>query len=250
MSEDFKKRIDLGRQSSMSIWYPKLVDLDIPQIKTEIIKVGNDILSAWIRKGKELPDKYKQTFEEQLNIFGTPLFLRTDQASMKHSWNDTCYIETKDDFENNLRKLLEEHEMNNMAGELQYDDIVFRELLDLETSFTCFGNGFPVNKEVRCFIKDGKIQDIRNYWVKDAIAQGNPVDVDWVIKLENLKALSTKDFDELHRQLNEVCKVFPEYWSVDFAKAKDGTWYLIDMARGEVSFQSDEIIQTNYSEKT
>jgi hypothetical protein len=131
-----------------------------------------------------------------------------------------------------------------MAGELGYEAIIFRELLDLETGFTCFYGDFPVNKEVRCFIKDGKIIDLRHYWVKAAVRDGTPQDPQWLSKLEKLKTYTEEDIKQIKFQLKEVCKVFDEYWSVDFAKAKDGTWYLIDMARGEVSYQSKEIIET------
>jgi len=243
--EEFQKRLELGKQSSMSLWYPEVSKLLIPQIETHIVKVGNDILSDWVRNDKQLSDKYWKLFEDAINkIDEFPIFLRTDQSSMKHSWKDTCYLKSRDNLKHNLSMLLEEHEMQNMVGELTYDDIVFRKFIPLETSFTCFHSNFPVNKEVRCFIKNGKILDLRHYWVKGAIESGTPDDDNWEIKLMRLKELTHPDINEIIKQLEKVCKVFNEYWSVDFAKSKDGIWYLIDMARGEVSYQSDEIIMT------
>jgi len=241
--EDFMKRIELGKESSMIIWQPKLNELPIPKIKTKIIPLRHDILEGWIRDKNKMPDSYWLKMDEAIKqVGGYPVFMRTDQSSMKHSWKNTCYVQSATDLQHNVSMLLEEHEMANMGGELTYDAIVFREFIPLESTFTCFNSNFPVNKEVRCFIKNGQVQSLRHYWIKGAIESGSPDVDDWEIKLEKLKELSKHDIEEIEEQLLEVCKVFKEYWSVDFAKSKEGIWYLIDMARGEVSYKSDEII--------
>ena len=239
----FEERVQLGKDSSLLIWYPKIKKLPIPQIKTEIANTGFKPLYNLVRSNTPLSDEVKNKLYKAMEKIGKyPMFMRTDQASGKHNWKRTCYIESKNALQKNLATLIEEHEMQNMAGELGYEAVVFRELLDLETGFNCFYGDFPVNKEVRCFIKNGKVESIRNYWVKKAVEEGDPKDEHWRIKLEKLKKYSKNDLEEIREQLKEVCKVFKEYWSVDFAKAKNGIWYLIDMARGEVSYQSEEII--------
>lgn len=243
---DYKQRVQLGKDSSMLIWYPKIKDLPIPQIKTEIVNTGHKPLYDWVREIEYLPEHLWDQMYQAMDKIGTfPMFMRSDQASGKHNWKRTCYLPSKEDLKQHLYELIEENEIQNMIGELRYEAIVFRELLDLETGFTCFYGDFPVNKEVRCFIKDGKIESIRNYWVHEAIKEGHPKDTDWQIKLTKLKDYTVKDIEEIKSQLEEVCKVFKEYWSVDFAKSKDGIWYLIDCARGEVSYQSQEIIYDN-----
>ncbi len=240
---DFKTRVKLGHDSSMLIWYPRIKKLPIPQIKTEMVKTGYKPLYEWLVKQKPIPEELMTQINKAMDKIGKfPMFMRTDQASGKHNWKRTCYVGSRDNFKKNLASLIEEHEMQNMAGELSYEAVVFREFIELETAFTCFYGDFPINKEVRCFIKDGNVQDIRSYWVKQAVKEGEPEDKDWESKLAQLKKYSENDLDEIKKQLTEVCKEFKEYWSVDFAKAKNGIWYLIDMARGEVSYQSDEII--------
>ena len=37
----------------------------------------------------------------------------------------------------------------------------------------------------------------------------------------------------------KIADVFDDYWSVDYCNAKDGTWYLIDMAEGDKSWRPD-----------
>jgi len=241
---NFKERLELGVQSSMLLWYPKLTKLPIPQVKTEIIETGHDVLSNCIRKDCDLPDTIWKSLHDAMDkIRNYPMFMRTDQASAKHSWKDTCFLPSKKDLKQHLYSLLEEHEMQNMAGELGYDAIVFREFLELESSFTTdFYGDFPVNKELRCFIDNGKLVSIHNYWFEDAVEQGHPHDLKWREKLKQLNNISKKDLQEIKEQLSEVNKVFKEYWSVDFAKSKEGIWYLIDMARGEVSYHPENIV--------
>lgn len=242
----FEERVQLGKESSMLVWYPRVKKLQIPQIKTEVVKAGHKPLYDLLVKENPLPKNISDELNKAMDRIGKfPMFMRTDQASGKHNWERTCYLKSRESFDKNLAMLLEEHEMQNMAGELGYDAIIFRELLDLETAFTCFYGNFPINKEVRCFIKDGKIQDIRNYWIRKAVDEGEPEDKDWESKLAKLKKYSKKDLDEIKRQLALVCDEFSEYWSADFAKTKNGIWYLIDMARGEVSYHQEEIIWEN-----
>lgn len=226
----------------MLVWYPKLQHLPIPQIRTEIVKTGSKPLRDFVRKNIPLDPELVEQFQKAIKIVGGyPVFMRTDQASDKHSWSDTCYVESAKNLTRNILMLIEFHEMVDMAGEMNYEALIFRELLELETSFTAFRN-FPVNKEIRCFIKDHKLVSMHNYWFEDALVNQTK-DKDWKEKLKKLNVLYPKDKDEIKSQLNYVVREFEGYWSVDFAKATDGEWYLIDMARGEVSYHADKEIK-------
>jgi len=240
----FKERIDLGKESSLLVWYPIIKDLSIPQIQTEIVKIEHDLLYKFMAKNIALPKKVLGKCNKAMKKIGKyPMFMRTDQSSAKHEWKDTCFLESEKDFLSHLSRLVEYHELSNMAGELGYEAIVFREFLDLESYFTAdyFGD-FPINKEVRCFIKDRKLVSMHNYWFHKAVEQGHPHDRYWREKLQKLNLISDYDLDNIKIQLKQVCQVFKDYWSVDFAKGKDKEWYLLDMARGEVSFHPEILI--------
>lgn len=241
---DFQQRIDLGKESSLLVWYPKIKDLPIPQVKTVIVNTGHKILSEWIRKDKPMSQSMWDKLESGMNKIGKfPVFMRTDQASIKHDWKNTCFVENKDKMKHNLSMLVEGHEMQNMAGELSYDAVVFREFLDLESSFTTdYYSDFPVNKEVRCFIRDGELVSMHNYWFEDAVEKGHPHDVKWRDKLKKLNKISDTDNVDIVKQLEKISPNFKNYWSVDFAKGKNGKWYCIDMARGEVSYHPENIL--------
>lgn len=242
----FKQRVDLGIESSLLVWYPRIKGMDIPQVKTMIVETGHQALSDWVVKDKPLPDEIWTKLYAAMDEIGKyPMFMRSDQASAKHEWKETCYIASRESLQKNLSALIDNHEMNNMAGELGYEAIVFREFLELESYFTTdFYGDFPVNKEVRCFIRDGKLESMHNYWFEDAVKQGHPHDPKWRSKLKKLNALSEGDKMIIKNQLMKIGPRFKDYWSVDFAKTKDGTWILIDMARGEVSYHPENVIES------
>ena len=248
----FKQRVDLGKESSLLVWYPKIKELPIPQIKTVIVKTGHKVLYDWVSNNKPIPDSLWKELDDGIKQIGKfPVFMRTDQASMKHDWNETCYLKSIDGLKHHLSMLIEGHLMENMAGELGYEAIVFREFLELESYFTAdYYGDFPVNKEVRCFIDKGKLVSMHNYWFEDAVKQGHPHDPRWRDKLKKLNALSIIDKETIRHYLTLVCDIFNENWSVDFAKGKNGTWYLIDCARGEVSYHPENIIVDHESKKT
>jgi len=50
---------------------------------------------------------------------------------------------------------------------------------------------------------------------------------------------SADEVELLSGYANQVAGIFPEYWSVDFCKAKDGRWILIDMATGDRSWHDE-----------
>ena len=144
-----------------------------------------------------------------------------------------------------------------MGGELVIDAMFFREFLQLETTgFTAFHGKMPINKEVRCFIRDGKIDCVHPYWFnevfdrevareakmhkmiggEEAAKKGySQLPADWSDKLAKSNKLTFNDKSIIHEYLREVMPHFQGYWSVDFTKGVNGEWYLIDMARGELS---------------
>lgn len=86
------------------------------------------------------------------------------------------------------------------------------------------------------------------YWSEDAISQ-----VEWTLEEETKK--TWKDLlVEMNQETKEeiltltkyselVGKEIEGFWSVDFAKAKKGIWYLIDMALGKNSWHPPCLIR-------
>jgi len=224
-------------KNSMFYWYPKIKDLNIPQPKTEMYKFNNEEFE--LIRNEEMPNSLLKNCLEIAEKIGFPLFMRTDQSSCKHGWKKTCFVESRESLEHHFFELLN---TSTMQGWMSYTDngLVFRGLLDLEIGhkhgipFTAFYGEFPVNKERRYFIKNGKLQCRHPYWYPNAIR--NPSFNDWESTLNVLNKETPDEVLLLTTYAQKVADLFSGYWSVDFAKGIDGKWYLIDMAIGNDSF--------------
>ena len=245
-------RMEMERQSSMMYWWPKIINMDMPLLHTICIPVKNSDMEAAVNGGP-LPDFTR--VKRMSNEIGYPLFLRSDHMSAKHEWRRTCYVARPEDLVQHISNIAETTYLSSMFGEVTFNAVFLRKFLDLERAgFEAFGHGFPVSKEVRCFIRNGKTECQHPYWFADAIrewADGmdglagklkpgskikNPVPDGWERMLDRMNILTDADQSEIDRCLELVGEAFDGYWSVDFAKGTDGRWYLLDMARGEVSF--------------
>lgn len=241
--EDLKEYVKNTRESSMLNWYPKIKDLDIPQPKTEILLLNEDEKILFF---KFLEDEtYPHVVAIMAKLYakaakiGYPLFLRSDQGSGKHRWENTCFVDKQDKLIRNIKNLLLWHHEVSLIG-LPHDAIVFREYIEMDSKFKAF-EGMPICPERRYFIKDGKIVEKFPYWPLNAIHfRSHGVEYE---KVENWKYLLLKMNREtpeeiriLTKYAEMVAEVLWGYWSVDFCKALNGKWYLIDMAKGEVSW--------------
>lgn len=223
---------EINDKSSMLYWYPKIKILPIPQPKTEIYLLKED---EKLEGSKEIaPDSVFENIKRQAIQIGFPLFLRTDQSSCKHSWKRTCYVKSLETMPENIVELMIS---SSMQGFMSYEDnaLIVREFINLETSFKAFSGDFPVNKERRYFIKDGKVLCHHPYWYPSAV-EGNTTQENWRELVGKLNYEDKEEIDILTEYAELVGHVVKGYWSVDFAKGVDGNWYLIDMAEGEKSF--------------
>jgi hypothetical protein len=101
----------------------------------------------------------------------------------------------------------------------------------------------PVNPERRYFVENGKVICRHPYWIQEAVEKGTKPE-----KLpENWREIATamniqtqEEIKLLTGYAEQVSKVLDGFWSVDFCKAKDGRWILIDMANGELSWHPDD----------
>ena len=93
-------------EESLCWWYPKVVNLNIPQPKTVILPFDNDELARVVFLGVD----YSYAFLHELfccaDQIGYPLFLRTDITSFKQSWETSCFIKCEEFLLSNLNNLL------------------------------------------------------------------------------------------------------------------------------------------------
>jgi hypothetical protein len=166
--------------------------------------------------------------------FGFPVFLKTGHFSGKHSWKNTCFLQSPDDI---IKHVIELADQSLMCG-LPYHVWAVREMLPTTKFFVADRYcDLPITKEIRGFIKDGKIQCIHPYWPDEAIKKGmSRIPASFDLVYGTMCELSSTDEKQINIILETLASSFNGYWSADLLKAADGKWYLIDMAEGERSF--------------
>lgn len=160
MPLSLEERKKLGDESSMLVWYPRVKDL-LPCPKTVIMTLSqqqvNHLFAACYEDDpKAINKSLELEIKKHAEKIGYPLFLRTDQASGKHDWDDTCYVKKEEDLMVHIRHLVAFHREADMFGGLTFKAFVFREFLHLNSGFKAF-LGMPVSKERRYFVRDGKV---------------------------------------------------------------------------------------------
>lgn len=241
-------------KNSMAYWWPIIKDLDIPMPKTIIIPLELSFQEMFgildgDKESAEAWDNYDPVIEKAIKVVGLPAFIRTDYSSNKHDWEESCYLSEVTKLHQTIGNLAE----FTLIADLSLTAIVVREYIEMASKFTAFSGNMPVNPERRYFIKDGKIQCKHQYWVMEAIADWHEVYVEigkprlpdnWLELLVEMNTETDEEIELLSSYANLVAKVVDGYWSVDFCKAKDGRWILIDMALGEASWH-DEACEYN-----
>lgn len=220
--------------NSLNFWFPKIEAAGLPVPRTLIATADCDLTSLI---DGELPScwhdliAHLKLFAEEI---GLPCFLRTGHTSGKHSWNETCYLESLDDLETQVANLVEYSVLADIMG-LPTDVWAVRELIETEPLFYAFHGRMPIVREFRLFVRDDKIEHIQPYWPSDAIEA--PSDPDWHAILTKASKLWPHDTSLCGLAVQAVEAVGGGYWSVDFLRDKNEKAWLTDMADGDRSFR-------------
>jgi len=244
--------LDRGVNSLLN-WFPKIKDLGIPVPRTEWVEIPPKLGWRLVVEGKKALDDfnpYLEKIKEKAEEIGYPVFIRTDQASAKHSYENACLVLREEDLLRAIRNTLEFNINADLLG-LPFKAIVIREFLELYWGFKAFHGNLPIAKERRYFIKDRKVLCHHPYWPPEAIEQAHSLDGSkpynrylihrlpamWREILEELNRETLEEVALLTNYSEQVAQVIEGYWSIDYALSRDGkTWYLIDMANGYQSY--------------
>jgi len=227
---------------SMDYWFPLIQGLNIKQPKTMCLNTKNKVsFEEWYNwcEGTQSAKIIKVIEElEKLikNNFNYPVFLRTDQFSGKHDWKRTCFIQNQNEVGEHLWNLVEANMMAGMFGELPINSLYVREYVEMDNLFTAFYGELPINPEIRLFVRDGVLEEKFWYWIEDAIKNPSIENFNDILNLKEKESMAELDDGFLNSLAFCIGQNLPGYWSVDLCRAKDGQWYLIDMALGELSW--------------
>lgn len=236
---------EIQEQNSLMWWFPKLQAIDSDGIhlpKTHVIHSANirEICNIFDgKKSETLPSLVAEIVDvvaKELE-FSWPIFMRTDYTSHKHSWKDTCFVTDPDKVEQCVVNLMEQ---TMMAIGLPLQTFVLREYIPMHTIFEAFHGNMPINREFRFFVERGKVIHTQPYWPAAAIENkvAESLYPNWREELHEMSLMTEEQHKELSRLAilagNAMGSENP--WSVDFSMDRYGKWWLIDMARGEVSY--------------
>ena len=221
----------------MFYWYPKIKNLGVPMPRTVLLPYEKmrETTKAVLYENKDPPQHWNIYLEEvkaAAETIGYPVFIRSDETSNKHDWVRSCYVEKPQDLEGHMLNIVEFVEMMFLS-DLKVRGFVIREFIELDIKFTAF-NGFPVAREFRFFVKEGKLQCWHPYWFPAAIV--DPSTEDYISILAEMEKLSEVGLELLTGYAEKIGSVLDEYWSIDFCRLADGTWAMTDMAVGPNSY--------------
>ncbi|MBU0894480.1 MAG: ATP-grasp domain-containing protein [Nanoarchaeota archaeon] len=236
-------------KNSLLYWFPKIKNLEIPIPRTEIIRLNDNEKKEYYEGEGDFfnLDRIEREVRHLIESkFSLPVFLRTDELSAKHSWKDTCYLNNFSELKNHLAELVIHNKLADFLG-LPLEAIVVREFIPMDTGFNAFSGEMPVNPERRYFVEDGKLLCHHAYWIEKAVEKGTLS----TLLPENWKAIVSKmnyegeEVNLLTQYSKKVSQNVYGYWGVDFCKAKDGRWILIDMALGNDSWHPFDCPNSN-----
>ena len=224
--------------NSMYAWLPAVAKAGVPSPRTEMVYCGLQPMVE-LMDHKPLPNTDEIIAAGER--VGYPVFLRTDLASGKHGWDDTCFVPRPDLLLRHAFAVIEFNQVVNIIG-LDCVALAFREYVELESSFKAFC-GMPVARERRYFAEAGKVLCHHPYWIEDAIGNyGAPhqpmLPPDWRQRLASLNR-EGPEITLLSQWAARVSSELDGAWSIDFAHAKNGRWLLIDMALAAESWHPE-----------
>lgn len=229
----------------ITFWLPKLEAALLPVPATHIHLAAHEQDPVTLLDG-ELPENYGMlclNLRDSCEAVGFPAFLRTGHGSGKHLWAKTCFVQEDDDIAYHVLNLVEWSHVVSPFG-LPTHIWAVRRMIETDRLFAMAAwNGFPITREFRFFVFDGQIVHRQPYWppaaIEEPILTGQPTPPDWREKLERASQLRDGEqliLDELAKQASLAV---PGYWSVDMLQARNGSWFITDMAMGEASFKWD-----------
>lgn len=182
-------------------WYDIISDLTPESI---IIKV--DSINIILEQIIKFQNKVK-----------SPLIIKDYVSSLKHNWNDACFI-PKDSDLLSIAKIISmflkiKEEYGGMQG-----DIVIRKFVNLKQIGVHDKSSMPISREFRTFIYKGNIIDTSEYW-----DQG-----------KYYGSLPPSNF------INEIAdrvysKIGSNLFTIDISQLEDDSWICIEVGDGQVS---------------
>jgi hypothetical protein len=235
-------------RNCITYWLPKLEIASVPVPNTEIIRWPGtkwSLVNLCHGPTSAVPPEWEGFVESLMGAAERvgggrfqPVFLRTGHGSGKHDWRNTCCVHNQADIGLHVARIVEWSHLVDMMG-LPHDVWAVREMLPVRPVAVLprYG-GFPLTRELRCFVEGGEVVCHHDYWPEGAISQGlnegSEAKIQAIISGSRLSPAEKKPALELAAK---VAWAFEGdgAWSVDVLETQRG-WYVTDMAEAGASY--------------
>lgn len=242
----------MDEKNCISWWLPRLEAAALPVPRTRIVRTDLNLM-PWI--GGEPVDgadaflkELHEAVQEMAVLGGGPAFLRSGHFSGKHAWRRTCYIAdggevTPEALQCHVAEMMEVGECMSIIG-FPWGVWAAREYLHPAPGDVAFEASefydMPVRRELRVFVRDGRVECYHPYWPENAFRRATPEQLEAVRRIredadgQRSAALATA------RRAGEALaagatRPDDAWWSVDMLHTSRG-WYVTDCALGSQSW--------------
>lgn len=247
----------------LSKWYPKIQKCGIPTPKTRVLKVPENIFTAFFLDNREkdrmeiyqwVTDAVQPALREQ-QFHGPFVFVKNGTYSNKYF--GSCISHT-DSF-SLTQNIIDINYSALMCGANGCTELVLREMIPYKPQVTpCIYHGLPLRSEFRVFydFDQKKVLYSVNYWdydyCSDAISRDCTDKIVFDYMREYLEAAYKATHSEIEHLVGEhMANVnLKGQWSIDILLDENGKMWLIDMAVAQQSaYWNPSFLKTNFKEE-
>lgn len=163
---------------------------------------------------------------EKSKVFGQkPVILKDYVKSEKHDWDTACFVENAsniDQLKQTIANLLK------LRDKYLNEGIVVREFVELNDLTIHSKSGMPLTEEYRLFFCNKKLIDIYDYWEEGTYDLNKP---------------DPTEFEAIAMLIDS------NFFSMDIARQKDGTFIIIELGDGQVAGLPDKANRAEFYTK-
>ena len=153
------------------------------------------------------------TIMERLRVFGDrPLILKDYVKSVKHAWDEACFIPSAADAEHVARVV---RGFLEWRGDDLNEGLVFREFVDLVSVGVHPRSGMPLTEEYRVVVLAGRILISFPYWEAESYQDATPPPEDWLLAIAE--------------------GVGSRFFTMDVARLQSGGWIVVELGDAQVA---------------
>lgn len=193
----------------------------LPESYTKIASCTPE--SVWLPIA-ELDPSFEAVHESVRRFGEQAIILKDYVKSRKHEWLETCYIPNASD-RNHVEQVV--HLFLERQGDDLNEGLVFREFVELEFLENHERSGMPLSREMRVFVLDGRPVYVSNYWSAGQDQEFEPV---------------------LKQFLDMIASVESRFFTIDFAKRKNGPWLVLELGDGQTAGLPDDTDEKTFYE--